>query len=132
MITQFDDIQLHWTPIASLFSLRNEDEYDAAVERLNALVDEIGTNEQHPLYGLLDTLGTVIHTYEQQHHPILDTTGPEALQFLMEEHGLAAADLSEFGSPDVVALYLAGGYELSVDQVRELAQRFRVSPAVFI
>ena len=32
-------------------------EYDIAIERLNALIDEVGDNEEHPLYELLDTLG---------------------------------------------------------------------------
>jgi HTH-type transcriptional regulator/antitoxin HigA len=95
-------------------------------------VDEIGTNQQHPLYSLLDTLGTLVHTYEEQHHAIPGATGTEVLQFLMEEHGLAAADLPELGPPDSVERYLAGKQELSIHQVRTLARRFHVSPAAFI
>jgi hypothetical protein len=56
MTPQLSDLQTHWAPIAAIFSIRSEGEYDAAVERLNALIDEVGTNESHPLYGLLDTL----------------------------------------------------------------------------
>ena len=59
-ITQ--DLHNHWTAISPLLAVRNEQEYDLAVERLNGLLDEIGTNEQHPLYTLLDTLGTVCST----------------------------------------------------------------------
>ena len=55
-----EDIQAHWNVVCPLFSIRNEHEYDLAIERLNALIDEVGTNEQHPLYELLDTLGAVI------------------------------------------------------------------------
>lgn len=132
MTTPLADLQAYWTPIAPLFSLRSEEEYDAAVERLNALVDEIGTNEEHPLYSLLDTLGTLVHTYEEQHHAVPTSSGPEVLQFLMEEHELSAADLVELGPPDAVERYLAGNDELSIDQVRVLAGRFRVSPAAFI
>jgi HTH-type transcriptional regulator/antitoxin HigA len=132
MTTQLADIATHWTPIAPLLSLRNEDEYNAAVERLNALLDEIGTNEKHPLYSLLDTLGSLLHTYEEQHHGIPGANGPEVLQYLMEEHDLSSADLPELGSLETVELYLAGKAELSVDQVRALAKRFHVSPAAFI
>jgi HTH-type transcriptional regulator/antitoxin HigA len=132
MTTSLADIQAHWTPIAPLFSLRSEEEYDAAVARLNALVDEIGTNEKHPLYSLLDTLGTLIHTYEEQHHVVPSATGPEVLQFLMEEHGLSPADLPELGPPEMVERYLAGNQELSIHQVRTLARRFHVMPAAFI
>ena len=126
------DLEAHWTPIAPLFSLRSEEEYDAAVERLNALVDKIGTNQQHPLYSLLDTLGTLVHSYEAEHYAIPTATGPEVLQFLMEEHGLAAADLAELGPPAEVERYLAGAQVFSIDQVRTLARRFHVSPAAFI
>jgi HTH-type transcriptional regulator/antitoxin HigA len=132
MTTLLIELQAHWAPIAPLFSLRNEAEYDAAVERLNALVDEVGTNQAHPLYSLLDTLGTLVHVYEEQHQTIPAATGPEVLQFLLEEHGLSAADLPELGAVDAVERYLAGGEELSVDQVRVLARRFHVSPAAFI
>lgn len=43
-------------------------EYDQAIAHLNQLIDEIGTGEGHPLYGLLDTLGTLIHAYEEEHY----------------------------------------------------------------
>ena len=65
-----DQIQTHWTNIAPLLTIRNEREYNAAVKRMNELLDEIGTNEKHPLYSLLDTLGTLIHAYEEEHFPI--------------------------------------------------------------
>lgn len=126
------NLQTHWAPIAPFLSLRNEAEYDAAVVRLNSLIDEVGTNEQHPLYSLLDTLGTLIHTYEQQHHTITGSTTSEVLQFLMEEHGLAAADLSELGNTAEIESYLEGSQELNMNQVRALAERFHVSPAAFI
>lgn len=131
-MTMLADLQAYWTPIAPILSLRNEEEYDAAVARLNALVDVVGTNEEHPLYSLLDTLGTLIHSYEAEHHAIPAATGPEVLQFLMEEHGLSAEDLVELGSPEFVERYRAGKEELTIEQVRALARRFHVSPAAFI
>jgi HTH-type transcriptional regulator/antitoxin HigA len=132
MTTQFTDLEAHWLPIAPLLSLRTKEEYGAAVERLNALLDEIGTNEAHPLYSLLDTLGTLVHTYEAEHHALPNASGPEVLQYLMEEHGVAATELPEVGPPKLLKRYLAGNAELSIDQVRSLAQRFHVSPAAFI
>jgi HTH-type transcriptional regulator / antitoxin HigA len=132
MTTQIADLQAQWPRIAPVFSIRSEEEYDAAVERLNALLDEIGTNQQHPLYGLLDTLGTLVHSYEAEHHAIPSASGPGVLQYLMEEHGVSSADLPEIGPPDAVEGYLAGTEEFSIEQVRALARRFHVSPAAFI
>ncbi|HSG17040.1 MAG TPA: hypothetical protein VLE70_12060 [Anaerolineae bacterium] len=50
----------------------------------------------------------------------------------MEEHGVRQADLPEVGSQGVVSEILSGKRELNVRQIRELARRFHVSPAVFI
>jgi HTH-type transcriptional regulator / antitoxin HigA len=126
------ELQQHWTAISPLLSLRNEQEYDRAVERLNRLLDEVGTDEQHPLYTLLDTLGTLIHAYEEEHHPIPECSGVDVLRFLMDEHDLTQSDLPEIGSQGVVSEILRGKRELNVRQIRALAKRFHVSPGVFI
>jgi HTH-type transcriptional regulator / antitoxin HigA len=126
------ELQQHWTAISPLLSLRNEQEYDRAVEHLNRLLDEVGTNEQHPLYTLLDTLGTLIYAYEEEHHPIPTCSGVDVLRFLMEEHSLTQSDLPEIGSQGVVSEVLRGKRELNIRQIRSLAKRFMVSPAVFI
>ena len=125
-------LQQHWTAISPLLSLHDEQEYDRAVERLNRLLDEVGTDEQHPLYTLLDTLGTLIHAYEEEHHPIPECSGVDVLRFLMDEHGLTQSDLPEIGSQGVVSDLLRGKRDLNVRQIRALAKRFQVSPAVFI
>ena len=127
-----DQIQTHWTNIAPLLTVRNEREYNAAVKRMNELLDEIGTNEKHPLYSLLDTLGTLIHAYEEEHFPIPESTGGEVLRFLMDEHELTQSDLPEVGSQGVVSEILNGKRELNVRQVRALARKFKVSPAAFV
>jgi HTH-type transcriptional regulator/antitoxin HigA len=127
-----NELQTHWVNIAPLLSIRNEREYNAAVKRLNALLDEIGDNEKHPLYGLMDTLGSLIALYEEEHYPIPDATGADVLRFLMDEHGLAQSDLPEIGSQGVVSEILNGKRELNVRQIRGLAKRFKVSPAVFV
>jgi HTH-type transcriptional regulator/antitoxin HigA len=127
-----DQIRTHWTNIAPLLTIRNEREYNAAVKHLNELLDEIGMNEKHPLYSLLDTLATLIHAYEEEHYPIPAVTGADVLHFLMEEHGLTQSDLPEVGSQGVVSEILNGKRELNVRQIRALSERFKVSTAVFI
>lgn len=125
-------LQAHWATIRPILTIRNEREYDAAVKRMNALLDEIGANERHPLYGLLDTLGALIHLYEEAHHPIPDCSGADMLRYLMEEHGLTQSDLPEVGSQGVVSEILCNKRDLNVRQIRALARRFHVSPAVFL
>jgi HTH-type transcriptional regulator/antitoxin HigA len=132
MSTITQDIQSYWPAISPLLAIRNEREYDLAVERLNSLLDEVGTNEQHPLYTLLDTLGIVLHAYEEQHQPMPECSGANVLRFLMEEHGLAQSELPDVGSQGVISEILHGKRELNVRQIRALAKRFHVSPAVFV
>ena len=121
-----------WAAIRPLLVIGNEQEYDLAVERLNGLLDEVGTDEKHPLYSLLDTLGTILHVYEERHHPIPECRGADVLRFLMEEHDLTQLNLPEVGSQGVVSEILASKRELNVRQIRALAKRFHVSPAVFL
>ena len=132
MTTITKDLQSHWARIGPILSIRNERDYDVAVKRLNELVDEIGTDERHPLYGLLDALGTLIHAYEEQHHPMPQVSGADMLRFFMEERSLTQSDLPEVGSQGVVSEVLGGKRELNVRQIRALAERFGVSPAVFL
>jgi len=126
------EIQTHWTVIRPLFAIRNEHDYDLAIEHLNELLDEVGTNEHHPLYELLDALGAVIHAYEEQHEPIPACTGREMVQFFLDEHELIPSELSELGSERTVQEIIDGKRELTVPQIRALAERFHISPAVFI
>lgn len=126
------NLQLHWTSLRPILSIRNEREYNLAIKRLDQLLDEIGTNERHPLYGLLETLGTLIHAYEETHYPMPTPSGTEMLAHLMQEHQLTQRDLPELGSQGVVSEILNGKRELNVRQIRALAQRFHVHPAVFV
>ena len=118
--------------MSDLFRIQNEQDYDRAVERLNTLLDEVGTDERHPLYSLLDTLGTVLHAWEEQHHVMPECGGADVLRFFMEEHNLSQSDLSEVGSQGVVSEILSGKRELNVRQIRALSKRFGVSPSVFV
>ena len=126
------DLQSQWAGIRPWLTIRNERDYDAAIKRLNALLDEVGDNERHPLFSFVDTLGTLIHVYEEEHYPMPESSGVEILRFFMEEHALKQTDLTEIGSQGVVSEILNGKRELNVRQIRLLAKRFHVSPAVFI
>jgi HTH-type transcriptional regulator/antitoxin HigA len=125
-------IQRSWTHVSDLFKIRNEQDYDVAVEHLNTLLDEVGTNERHPLYSLLDTLGTVLHAWEEQHYAMPECGGADVLRFFMAEHNLTQSDLPEVGSQGVVSEILCGKRDLNVRQIRALSKRFGVSPSVFV
>ena len=112
--------------------LHSEKEYENAVTVLDEILDEIGENEDHPLADLAETLGFFIESYEDDHTPISESTGPEILKNLMEDYGLKQSDLPEIGSQGVISEILFGKRELNVRQINLLAKRFNVSPAVFM
>jgi len=126
------EINTHWSAIAPLLMIRNEEEYEEAVKRLNDLIDEIGTNEKHPLYNLLDTLGTLIEVYETEHYAIPNCSGSEVLAYLMEEQGLNFSDLPEIGTSQTIEAILNKEQALTLSQIQQLAQRFNVQPQVFL
>lgn len=131
MNTIISQAQLHWQEIAPFLTINSDLEYSQAVERLNILIDEIGTDETHSLYSLLDTLGILIEAYEEEHYSIPDCDGVDILNYLIEEHSLSQSELPEIGSQGVVSEILNGKRELNVRQIKALAARFNVSPAVF-
>ena len=60
-------IRDHWATIRPILAIRDGADYDRAVLAFNELLDEVGPNEEHPLYDLLETLRTVIAAYEAEH-----------------------------------------------------------------
>lgn len=111
---------------------------ERAYARMNALMESIleivGDDEDHELADLLDILSTLVSQYESTHRPELPPVEPrEVLRFFMEQHELRQSDLAkELGSQSVVSEILAGRRDLNTRQVKALAKRFSVSPAVFI
>lgn len=112
--------------------IRDEAHCARMTDMLEALLDETQGDEAHPAMGLVDIVGELIADYEAAQHPLPQTTGVQALKFLMEQHGLKQSDLPEIGSQGVVSEILRGKRDLNMRQVRALSARFQVSPASFV
>jgi HTH-type transcriptional regulator/antitoxin HigA len=115
-----------------LGSLRTKKEYERAVEMLDAIVDEVGEDEKHPMAELADAIAVFVEKYENEHAKLPAAKPAKILRYLMEEHGLRQSDFPDIGSQGVVSEILAGKRELNTRQIRRLAKRFGVSPAVFV
>ena len=132
MNTQLKEIEKVWPEIQNIFSVpHNEKDYNKLVSLLDVLVDKVGDNESHPLASLMETIGTLIETYEAHNIPEIKGNPIDTLKALMEEHGLKQSDLSEIGSQGVVSEILTGKRQLNIRQIKILSKRFNVSPAVF-
>jgi HTH-type transcriptional regulator/antitoxin HigA len=88
--------------------LHTKAEYHRAVAALDDILDEIGQQETLPLADLAETLALSIEAYEDTHVAMPDTSGPEILRSLMEEHELTQSDMPEIGSQGVVSEILSG------------------------
>ena len=133
MNTQLKEIAKVWPNIQSVFSVpHNEKDYNNLVNLLDSLIDEVGNNESHPLSSLMETIGSLIETYESQNYPDIEGDPINALKTLMEEHGLKQSDLPEIGRQGVVSEIISGKRQLNVRQVKLLSERFKVSPVVFV
>ncbi len=113
-------------------AIRSGQEYNEAVERLNALLDEIGDNPAHPRYRLIETQSLLIRAYDREHYSLPEASGVEVVRFLMEQHGLTQSDLPEIGSQGVVSEVLSGRRSLNPRQMRALGERFGVDPGAFL
>ena len=100
LATEMDQIMQEYRrlrAVVPLGSIRTKKEYERAVGMLDAILDEIGEDEKHPMAELADAIGVFVERYEAEHSPIP-----------------------------------AGKRELNTRQIRKLAKRFGVSPAVFV
>jgi HTH-type transcriptional regulator/antitoxin HigA len=133
MDTQLEEVVKIWPGVQNIFSVpHNEKEYNRLVHLLDGLIDEVGEDESHPLSSLMETLGSLIETYEAENVPEIKGSPSEVLKTLMEEHDLKQSNLSEIGSQGVISEILSGKRQLNVRQIKLLSSRFRVSPAVFM
>ncbi len=118
--------------VVPLGSIRTKKEYERAVGLLDAILDEIGEDEKHPMAELADAISVFVERYEAEHSPIPAGKPAEVLRFLMAEHGLRQSDFADIGSQGVISELLAGKRGLNTRQIRKLVKRFGVSPAVFV
>ena len=103
------------------------------VSFMNALLDDIGDDESHPLVGLLDIVTTFVHDYEERQVQVPEASPAAVLRFLMDQHDLRQTSLADlFGSQSNVSEVLSGKREINARQARALAKRFGTSPAAFI
>jgi len=133
MNTQIKKIVKVWPVIRDVFTVPHSDkEYKKLVSFLDSIIDEVGEDEAHSLASLMETLGSLVETYESQNVPEILGDPGHTLKMLMSEHGLKQSDMKEIGSQGVVSEVLSGKRSLNSRQIKALSERFGVSPAAFI
>ncbi|HEY1929854.1 MAG TPA: ImmA/IrrE family metallo-endopeptidase [Caulobacteraceae bacterium] len=110
--------------------IRTEADYEAGLERVEALMDaKLGTPEADEL----EILASLIERYESDRFPIAAPTPLAAIQFRMEQEGLEPRDLEPFiGSRARVSEVLNGERPLSIDMIRALHRNLGIPADVLI
>jgi HTH-type transcriptional regulator / antitoxin HigA len=111
--------------------IETEQEYEqflAVAERLTFKQDR--SPEESALYDLVTML---VETYESQHYSIDKSSPTEVLEHIIESSGIDVTDLTEiFGSIETLDRVLAGQELINISQARALADRFKLSPQIFL
>lgn len=133
MISELEKVAPIWPQFSSILSVpHDQSSYEHLVSVLDSLIDEVGGDENHQLSSLMEVLGNLIESYESSRSFVGESDPVSVLKELMDQHKLTQKDLAEVGSQGVVSEILSRKRDLNVRQIRSLANRFHVSPAVFI
>ena len=97
---------------------------------VNQLLDKLELTREEEDY--LDVLGTLISEYEKEEDIIPDIYGIELLKALIEDRNLKQKDLVPiFKTESIISDILNEKRQLTTRHIRELAEFFNLSPAVF-
>jgi HTH-type transcriptional regulator/antitoxin HigA len=101
--------------------LRSDEEYDAAVAEIDALLDRDivpGSEEEDRL----EFLTLLVEAYDDEHFPMGDSSTPQSIvDFVLEQRGMQRSDLAEvMGGRSRVSDFFNGKRELSRTQIKAL------------
>lgn len=110
--------------------IRTEQDYDAALARVELLMETARTEDEDDE---LDVLATLIELYEDARFP-MDAPDPiEAIKFRMEQMGKSQSDLAPIlGSRSKVSEVLSGKRELTLKMIRALHEHLQIPADVLI
>ena len=124
-----------WLPFKNLVgvtSVRTKGDYAQARATIDALLDEVGDNESHPLAEVLDYLADQVKVYEDENFQIPEAEPKEVLHFVMEQHDLKQEDLGDCAPQSRISDILSGKRSISKEIAKRPAHRFHVRADVFL
>jgi len=134
-IPQPQDILRTWMPFKETIGVtkvHSEADYEQISATVQALLEEIGDAEAHPLADVLDWLADQMQAYEDENVPIPDAEPREVLRFLMDQHGLKQEDLTDCAPQSRISDILNGRRAVSKEIAKKFARRFNVSADLFL
>lgn len=110
--------------------IRNEQDYEIALERLEKIFDAKKETEQGDE---LEILSILIDRYENEHFPIEMPDPIEAIKFRMEQMGLKQKDLAKLvGFSSRVSEILNKKRKLTFEMIRNISLKLNIPTEVLI
>ena len=111
-------------------SIRTEEEYEAALARIDEIFDaETGSAEDEEL----DELADLVESYEDKHYPIGMPDPISAIEFRMDQANLSQRDLIPYiGSSAMGAEVLSGKREITLSMARALHEHLGIPADVLL
>lgn len=128
-------LQTSWTGLTNqipLRPIRTKEDFTAIKSLADQLCDEVGDNENHPLFSLFDVVMVLIQNWEENHVVIPDVEPREVLRYLLNQHNLLQKDLTDIASESLISDILNGRRNISIKMAKKLAKRFHVNASVFL
>ena len=115
--------------------IRNDTEYQAALALMDELIEDYDYNKP-----LIEILAISIERWENDSSEFRVfnerlrqvVPGVAVLKILMEQYDLGVADFPEIGSKSLVSKILNNERRLTVDHIKELTERFKLDPHLFL
>ena len=135
-LMRYEDIPKTYDQLLAMHPLRpihNDVELEHATAMIDILADHALNADQADY---LDVLSTLVEAYENTHYSLNDPTicGLDALQALLDEHGMSAADLARLLGVhrSMGSKLLKGERALTARHLQMLSERFKVSTDLFL
>ncbi len=125
--------------MAATKSIRSEEDYEAALERVSELMDALSgpqgqiEDSDHPARVELDVLVDLIELYESRHYPIDPPTPAAAIEYEMDRRGMTPRDLIPIiGSRSKVSEVLSGKRAITMPMARALHQHLNIPAEILL
>jgi len=111
-------------------NFNSEDDYHAALSRIDELIDLAETDE---VMNELMLISILVEEYEEVHYAMDDVSPLEVIKFMMDMKGIRQKDLiGVLGGKSNVSRILNGSRSLTIDRVRALSKVLGVSVEALI
>jgi HTH-type transcriptional regulator/antitoxin HigA len=113
--------------------LRDEAEYNAAVDEIDRLLDT-DPDPASEAYERLEFLSVLVQAYEDTHSPLEELPTPQAVvEFMLEQKGFSRSDLAKWlGGKSRVSEFFRGIRPLSLRQIEALREQLGIPSDLLI